>query len=154
MFVCVWPWLTGRCCSALQPIPSGPSPCCLFSDLDSLSLSLWVALPPPSLFLLTPLFFSPTSLMSFSLPPPLFPSPSDLLSSLFLLLSRSFLFAPCSATLTAFFHPSRTNHLCSPSVLLSLSHSSPSSQWLHSFSFSSSILLPLVYPTLLFTTNS
>lgn len=55
--VCVslWPWLTGHCCSALQPIPLGPRLCCLFSDLDSLSLSLWVApwycsSPPPPAF--------------------------------------------------------------------------------------------------------
>lgn len=79
--LCVWPWLTGHCCSALQPIPLGPCLCCLFSDLDSLSLSLWVALlplsPPPS--------FSLASLMLFflffcSFPSFPFPFSSDLLS--------------------------------------------------------------------------
>lgn len=103
--LCVWPWLTGHCCSALQPIPLGPCLCCLFSDLDSLSLSLWVALlplsPPPSFSLASLMLF-----FFFFVLFPLSPFPFPLISSLFMLLSWSFLFAPCSATLTAFFHPS------------------------------------------------
>lgn len=71
--LCVWPWLTGHCCSALQPIPLGPCLCCLFSDLDSLSLSLWVALlplsPPPSFSLASLMLFFLFSFLFFSLFP-------------------------------------------------------------------------------------
>lgn len=88
--VCVWPWPTGHCCSALQPVPSGPCFSCLFSDLDSLFLSLWVALfplfVPPLCRLFSPLLFH------FLWSP-----------FLFFPLLLSFLLAPCLPTLTAFF---------------------------------------------------
>lgn len=138
---CVWPWLTGHWCSALQPIPLGPVPCRLFSDLDSLSLSLRVALsppllstpPPPSVLLSH--FFNDFFLFFFRFP---FFFSSHLVS-LFLLLCWCCLCAPCWATMTAFSHPSRSNP---PIALCPLIH-------LLSFSFFHHLTSQFFVPSLL-----